>query len=154
MRTLDILYVGTLPPHPGGSAISGYQRLGCLARLGHAVRILAPTTPSARARSAAFDRTHAELDTTRFDVPHFEVPPCFPYPRDCVRLEAARHDLARLGEMMRLDGRCNGQQIVPRAVVHAIRRGSSKEHFAKAGFALLPQRAHRLQLFPSPGPAG
>jgi len=41
MRPLNILYVGTLPPHPGGSAISGYQLLGCLARLGHAVRSLA-----------------------------------------------------------------------------------------------------------------
>lgn len=90
MRPLDILYVGTLPPHPGGSAIFGYQLLGCLAELGHTVRILAPTTPSARSRSTAFDRAHGELDTTRFDVPHFEIPPCFPYPPDYVRLEQAQ----------------------------------------------------------------
>ena len=52
-------------------------------------------------------------------------------------------DLARFGEMMRLDGRFNGQQIVPKAVVDDIRRGADKTHFAKAGYALLPGWSYR-----------
>ena len=39
-------------------------------------------------------------------------------------LNLTLRDLARFGEMMRLDGRFNGQQIVPKAVVDDTRRGS------------------------------
>ena len=53
-------------------------------------------------------------------------------------LNARLRDFARFGEMMRLEGRYNGQQIVPRAVVEEIRRGASPEAFAKAGYATLP----------------
>jgi hypothetical protein len=53
-------------------------------------------------------------------------------------LNARLRDFARFGEMMRLGGRYNGQQIAPRAVVDEIRRGASREAFAKAGYATLP----------------
>jgi len=52
-------------------------------------------------------------------------------------------DLARFGEMMRLGGRLNGKQIVPQAVVDDIRRGADPEHFAKAGYSLLPGWSYR-----------
>lgn len=52
-------------------------------------------------------------------------------------------DMARFGEMMRLDGRFNGQQIVPRAVVEDIRNGASRADFAKAGYATLPGWSYR-----------
>jgi CubicO group peptidase (beta-lactamase class C family) len=55
----------------------------------------------------------------------------------------ALRDMARFGEMMRLDGRFNGQQIVPKAVVDDIRRGASREDFAKAGFKTLPGWSYR-----------
>jgi CubicO group peptidase (beta-lactamase class C family) len=42
-------------------------------------------------------------------------------------------DMARFGEMMRLDGQFNGQQIVPRAVVDDIRFNGSREAFARGG---------------------
>jgi CubicO group peptidase (beta-lactamase class C family) len=58
-------------------------------------------------------------------------------------LNTGLRDLARFGEMMRLDGRFNGQQIVPKAVVDDIRRGADKAHFAKAGYALLPGWSYR-----------
>jgi hypothetical protein len=58
-------------------------------------------------------------------------------------LNTGLRDLARVGEMMRLDGRFNGQQIVPKAVVDDIRRGADKAHFAKAGYALLPGWSYR-----------
>ena len=39
---------------------------------------------------------------------------------------------------MRLDGKFNGQQIVPAAVVSEIRRGGSREAFKTGGYATLP----------------
>jgi CubicO group peptidase (beta-lactamase class C family) len=58
-------------------------------------------------------------------------------------LNTALRDLARVGEMMRNDGRFNGQQIVPKAVVDDIRNGGDKALFAKAGYALLPGWSYR-----------
>lgn len=58
-------------------------------------------------------------------------------------LNTGLRDLARFGEMMRNDGRFNGQQVVPKAVVDDIRRGADKAHFAKAGYALLPGWSYR-----------
>ncbi len=52
-------------------------------------------------------------------------------------------DMARFGEMMRLDGRYNGQQIVPKAVVDDIRGGGGKAEFAKAGYTTLPGWTYR-----------
>jgi hypothetical protein len=52
-------------------------------------------------------------------------------------------DLARFGEMMRLRGRCNGQQIVPAAVIDDIRRGGSQEQFALADYKTLPGWSYR-----------
>lgn len=47
-------------------------------------------------------------------------------------------DLARFGEMMRNNGRFNGQQIIPAAAVAEIAAGGDKAKFAKAGYQLLP----------------
>lgn len=58
-------------------------------------------------------------------------------------LNTALRDIARVGEMMRNDGRFNGQQIVPKAVVDDIRRGGDKPRFARAGYALLPGWSYR-----------
>jgi CubicO group peptidase (beta-lactamase class C family) len=60
-------------------------------------------------------------------------------------LNVALRDLARFGEMMRLDGRFNGQQIVPKAVVDDIRRGAKVEDFAKAGYPTMPGWSYRNQ---------
>jgi CubicO group peptidase (beta-lactamase class C family) len=53
-------------------------------------------------------------------------------------LNARVLDFARFGELMRLSGHFNGQQIVPAAVVQEIRRGGSRELFAKADWSTLP----------------
>jgi CubicO group peptidase (beta-lactamase class C family) len=55
----------------------------------------------------------------------------------------ALRDLARFGEMIRLGGRYNGQQIVPRAVIDDIRRGADQAQFAKAGYNLLEGWSYR-----------
>lgn len=60
-------------------------------------------------------------------------------------LNATLRDHARFGEMMRLGGRFNGQQIVPQKVVQAIRSGAGKADFAKAGYHTLPGWSYRDQ---------
>jgi CubicO group peptidase (beta-lactamase class C family) len=52
-------------------------------------------------------------------------------------------DMARFGEMIRLDGRFNGQQIVPQSVIEDIRRGGNREHFAKASYKTRPGWSYR-----------
>ncbi len=58
-------------------------------------------------------------------------------------LNLTLRDLARFGEMIRLGGRFNGQQIVPESVVADIRRGASRAHFAGAGYHTLPGWSYR-----------
>jgi CubicO group peptidase (beta-lactamase class C family) len=60
-------------------------------------------------------------------------------------LNVTTRDLARFGEMMRLGGAFNGQQIVPRAVVEDIAGGARQEDFAKAGYVTLPGWSYRNQ---------
>jgi CubicO group peptidase (beta-lactamase class C family) len=58
-------------------------------------------------------------------------------------LNAGLRDMARFGEMMRLDGNYNGQQIVPKKVVADIRNGATRADFAKAGYKTLPGWSYR-----------
>ena len=53
-------------------------------------------------------------------------------PRATGGMSATARDLARFGEMIRLNGRYNGRQIVPAGVVAKIRAGGSRELFGKA----------------------
>jgi hypothetical protein len=56
---------------------------------------------------------------------------------------AGLRDMARFGEAMRLNGRFNGQQIIPEAVVADIRGGGKQDDFAKAGYKTLPGWSYR-----------
>lgn len=58
-------------------------------------------------------------------------------------LNLALRDMARFGEMVRLRGQYNGQQIVPASVISKIRRGGDRELFAKAGYKTLPGWSYR-----------
>lgn len=58
-------------------------------------------------------------------------------------LNTGLRDLARFGEMLRNNGRYNGQQIVPKAVIDDIRGGGDKAAFARAGYTLLPGWSYR-----------
>lgn len=60
-------------------------------------------------------------------------------------LNMTLRDAARFGEMMRLNGRFNGQQIIPAQAIASIRRGASQEDFAKAGYTALPNWSYRSQ---------
>jgi glycosyltransferase involved in cell wall biosynthesis len=71
-RPLGILYVGTLPPYPGGSALSSAQLLAGFAQRGHRVRAVAPLTEKALAQGDAFAAAHPRLSVVRFSVPSFD----------------------------------------------------------------------------------
>jgi CubicO group peptidase (beta-lactamase class C family) len=58
-------------------------------------------------------------------------------------LSLTLRDLARFGELMRLDGRSNGVEIVPKRVIDDIRRGGDRAKFAPAGYATLPGWSYR-----------
>ena len=58
-------------------------------------------------------------------------------------LNLTLRDLARFGEMMRLDGRYNGVEIVAKRVIDGIRRGGNRELFAPAGYTTLPGGSYR-----------
>ncbi|WP_336987094.1 serine hydrolase [Altererythrobacter aquiaggeris] len=60
-------------------------------------------------------------------------------------MNATARDHARFGEMMRMGGRFNRQQIVPEAVVDRISRGGSTSDFAGAGYTTLPGWSYRDQ---------
>ncbi len=87
---LNILCVGTLPPHPGGSAIFCYQLLVGFVQIGHRVRALAPITPEALQSGDRFAASHPEICVTRFLVPHFDVALPIPTPPEYRELERAQ----------------------------------------------------------------
>jgi CubicO group peptidase (beta-lactamase class C family) len=58
-------------------------------------------------------------------------------------LNLTLRDLARFGEMMRLDGRFNGQEIVSKAVIDDIRGGGDPELLKQAGYRTLPGGSYR-----------
>ena len=58
-------------------------------------------------------------------------------------LHLTLRDLARFGEMMRLGGRFNGAQIVPKAFVDDVMRGGDRARFAGAGYRMLPGWSYR-----------
>ncbi|MBS0254880.1 MAG: serine hydrolase [Proteobacteria bacterium] len=60
-------------------------------------------------------------------------------------LNLTLRDLARFAEMIRNQGRFNGQQIVPAKVVERLHQGASRADFAKAGYDTMPGWSYRSQ---------
>jgi glycosyltransferase involved in cell wall biosynthesis len=87
VKPLDLLYVGLLPPHPGGAAISAGQIIAGLARRGHVVRAVAPITEDAARDGDPFAARHPALEITRFALPYFNVNPVTPASEDYSRRE-------------------------------------------------------------------
>lgn len=67
---------------------------------------------------------------------------------------AGLRDLGRFGEMLRNNGRFNGQQVVPEAVVSDIRQGGDKRAFAKAGYSQLQGWSYRSMWWVTHNPDG
>lgn len=74
-KKLNIIYIGTLPPHRGGSAVSGSQLVIELAKLGHKIRCIASITPEELESGDKFKDSHPELNISRFLLPYFETSP-------------------------------------------------------------------------------
>jgi glycosyltransferase involved in cell wall biosynthesis len=87
MAGFNILFVGMLPPHPGGSGISWAQLLGGFASRGHRVRSLAPITAKALAAGDVFAGSHPEIGVKRFVVPHYYTGPNVPASDEYLNLE-------------------------------------------------------------------
>ncbi len=60
-------------------------------------------------------------------------------------LNLTLRDLARFGELMRLGGRWQGQQVIPASAVADIRAGGDREKFKSGGYATLPGWSYRSQ---------
>lgn len=73
-----LVWVGVLPPHQGGAAVSGFQMLVGLARAGHAIRSLAPITAETARAGESFAAQYPELGVTRFRMPYSETSPNIP----------------------------------------------------------------------------
>jgi glycosyltransferase involved in cell wall biosynthesis len=86
-QSRSVLYVGTLPPHPGGSAISCAQLLVEFVKAGHAVHALAPMTADAFRSGDPFAARHPEIGLTRFFLPYFESSVEIPAPEEYRKLE-------------------------------------------------------------------
>lgn len=84
-KSLNVLYVGTLPPHPGGSAILAVQVMVGLAKRGHRIRALAPIATDARVPP-----TPPGIEVERFAQPWAEVSPDKPTPPEFREEEGRR----------------------------------------------------------------
>jgi len=60
-------------------------------------------------------------------------------------LNARLRDLARFGEMMRLGGRYNGQEIVPKAVIDEITHGGNRDAFVFGNYPTLSGWSYKDQ---------
>lgn len=69
-------------------------------------------------------------------------------------LNTTLRDLARFGEMMRNNGRANGQQVIPAAAVAEIAKGGDPAKFAKAGYKLLPNWSYKDMWWVTHNPNG
>jgi len=108
---LNLVYVGTWPPHPGGSAISASQLMLGLVATGSRVRALAPITPDA-APSDDGGAARPGLAVQRFEVPYFETSPNVPAPAAYRRQEGeqVRSMLTALIERERPDAVVIGRE--------------------------------------------
>ena len=92
---LNILYVGHLPPHPGGTAIVATYLLSGLAARRHRVRAVAPITAQVLAHGDAFAQAHPQLHVERYLLPYFFTSRAMTYRNaDYRRVEGERLEAA------------------------------------------------------------
>ena len=89
LSEFNILFVGTLPPHHGGSAIANAELLRTFPRYGCRVRAIAPMSVQSANGVDAFAKAHAELSVTRFPVPFYYHDPYVAPPNGYVQAERA-----------------------------------------------------------------
>ena len=94
MPEKSILYIGTLPPFPGGTAVLCSQLLLGLAELGYEIRAFAPSTEAAERNPHPFAHSHPRLRVTKFLMPHHPVNSVMPLDRSV--LESMRQNALTL----------------------------------------------------------
>ncbi len=103
---MDILYVGTLLPHEGGSGITSSLLLKGLVKLGHGVRAVAPIVAGVASREDPLRSWCPEIEVQRYQVPHYATDevhtPVQPAYRDEERRQIRTH-LLRLSKEKRAD---------------------------------------------------
>lgn len=83
--TFELLFVGTLPPHRGGSAVCAAEHLVRLAQRGFRVRAIAPITRAELAAGDAFAKAHPKIAVDRFEVPLHDMNSFQPDDRDYLK---------------------------------------------------------------------
>ncbi|MGH2991958.1 MAG: glycosyltransferase [Solirubrobacterales bacterium] len=86
-RPLRVVYVGTLPPHQGGSALTSFQLLEGLAGLGHRIEAIAPITEDALRSGDPLAGGDHGIEVARFELPYLDISPDTPPSGDYRRLE-------------------------------------------------------------------
>jgi glycosyltransferase involved in cell wall biosynthesis len=86
-RLPRILYVGTLPPHQGGSALTSFQLLEGLAGLGHRIEAIAPITEDALRSGDRLAGGDHGIEVARFVLPYLDISPDTPPSGDYRQLE-------------------------------------------------------------------
>lgn len=146
---------GTAPPLPGAAPTSLLAYLTTLHKAGqHGQRFVYRTVNTdvlAWIVRRVAGRPLAELLSERIWQPMGAEEDAY-YTVDRLGIEYAGgglnttlRDLARFGELMRNRGRCNGQQLLPAAVVDDIARGADPAKFAKEAYPTLPGWSYRNQ---------
>ena len=72
---MRVLWIGPLPPHPGGSAISLGEIASEVAKAGNQTRAIAPITEETKAAGERFAASHPELEIEQYLIPDYDVAP-------------------------------------------------------------------------------
>jgi glycosyltransferase involved in cell wall biosynthesis len=88
-ESLEILFVGGLPPFRAGSAISTYQLLAGLADRGHRVRAVAPLTPDTQVEGQRFAAESRRVAISWLQLPSIDYTPDIPASPEYRALESA-----------------------------------------------------------------
>jgi glycosyltransferase involved in cell wall biosynthesis len=89
-RPLHVLYVGTLPPHQGGSALTSFQILAGLAGLRHRIEAIAPITEEALSGGDPMADAGPGIEVSRFVLPYLDISPDTPPSEDYRRSERSQ----------------------------------------------------------------
>jgi glycosyltransferase involved in cell wall biosynthesis len=109
---MNVLYAGTYPPHPGGSAVLMAQVLPRLLRHRCRVRVLAPITAETVAAGERYAASQPGIDVTRFEVSYYETMPDQAAPERYREIEAegARRAMSQLVALERPDVVVSGRE--------------------------------------------